>query len=88
MPGKYNHASTYQSCETISARQQYVRAAEEQLVLGGAHARATLGAVAIMVKSERGATGEPHERAQMLQPAQQRVLRMRGVASRAHDPPW
>ena len=72
----------------MRARQQYVRAAEEQLVLGGVHARATLGAVAIMVKSERGATGEPHERAQMLQPAQQRVLRMRGVASRAHDPPW
>ena len=58
----------------MRARQQYVRAAEEQLVLGGAHARATLGAVAIMVKSERGATGEPHERAQMLQPAQQLSL--------------
>ena len=54
MPGKYNHASTYQSCETISARQQYVRAAEEQLsVRRGVHASATLGAVAIMVKSER-----------------------------------
>ena len=52
-PGKYNHAPTYQSRETISTRQQYVRAAAEQFVLGGAHARATLGAVAIMVNSER-----------------------------------
>ena len=54
MPGKYNHASTYQSCETISTRQQYVRAAAEQLSVWRCACESdTLGAVAIMVKSER-----------------------------------